>query len=243
MQSALTVERQVASNTTVSVTYTNSHGLHMLRSEEFNAPGPVYLMESSGLYNQNQLITNVNARLNANMSLFGYYTLNRAMSNTDGLGTFPAKPLHAWPASTVPPPPISATALFIGGSLNTKWNVRLSPFIVVQSGAPYNITVGQDIYGDTLFNARPGIPTDLTKPGLIDTIYGWLDPNPVARRADPAAQLRAGPRPDFGERAAGQDVGLRTGTRRLGAAARPHGRRSQFRIPQHLLGCLDQPAL
>jgi hypothetical protein len=177
MQSAVTVERQLASNTTVSVTYTNSHGLHMLRSEEFNAPGPVYLMESSGLYNQNQLITNVNARLNANVSLFGYYTLNRAMSNTDGLGTFPAVP-YSMVGEYGPAATDIRHRLFIGGSLNNKWNIRLSPFIVVQSGAPYNITVGQDIYGDTLFNARPGIPTDLTKPGLIDTIYGWLDPNP-----------------------------------------------------------------
>ena len=55
MQSAVTVERQVAANTTVSVTYTNSHGLHMLRSEEFNAPGPVYLMESSGLSSDGSL--------------------------------------------------------------------------------------------------------------------------------------------------------------------------------------------
>ena len=177
MQSALTVERQVASNTTVSVTYTNSHGLHMLRSEEFNAPGPVYLMESSGLYNQNQLITNVNARLNNNVSLFGYYTLNHAMSNTDGLGTFPGSP-YTMAGEYGPAATDIRHRAFIGGSLNTKWNVRLSPFIVVQSGAPYNITVGQDIYGDTLFNARPGIPTDLTKPGLIDTVYGWLDPSP-----------------------------------------------------------------
>ncbi len=177
MQSALTVERQVASNTTVSVTYTNSHGLHMLRSAEFNAPGPVYLMESSGLYNQNQLITNVNARLNNNVSLFGYYTLNHAMSNTDGLGTFPGSP-YTMAGEYGPAATDIRHRAFIGGSLNTKWNVRLSPFIVVQSGAPYNITVGQDIYGDTLFNARPGIPTDLTKPGLIDTVYGWLDPSP-----------------------------------------------------------------
>jgi hypothetical protein len=124
------------------------------------------------------LITNVNARLNGNVSLFGYYTLNRAMSNTDGLGTFPGSPLLDGRRIRPRRLRISGIALFIGGSLNTKWNVRLSPFIVVQSGAPYNITVGQDIYGDTLFNARPGIPTDLTKPGLIDTIYGWLDPNP-----------------------------------------------------------------
>ena len=39
MQSALTVERQLASNTTITATYMNSHGLHMLRSEEFDAPG------------------------------------------------------------------------------------------------------------------------------------------------------------------------------------------------------------
>jgi hypothetical protein len=150
----------------------------MLRSEEFNAPGPVYLMESSGLYNQNQLITNVNSRMNNNFSLFGYYTLNYAMSNTDGLGTFPAKP-YSMVGEYGPAATDIRNRLFVGGSLNTKWNVRLSPFIVVQSGAPYNITVGQDIYGDTLFNARPGIPTDLNKPGLIDTVYGWLDPNPT----------------------------------------------------------------
>ena len=30
-----------------------------------------------------------------------------------------------------------------------------------------------------MFNARPGIPTDPTKPGLIQTTYGLLDPNPT----------------------------------------------------------------
>ncbi len=177
MQSALSVERQVAHSTTVSVTYTNSHGLHMLRSEEMNAPGPIYLMESSGLYNQNQLITNVNSRLNNNVSLFGYYTLNRAMSNTDGLGTFPGSP-YTMAGEYGPAATDIRHRAFIGGSLNTRWNVRISPFIVVQSGAPYNLTIGRDIYGDTLFNARPGIPSDLTKSGLVDTPYGWLDPNP-----------------------------------------------------------------
>ncbi|HTQ53698.1 MAG TPA: carboxypeptidase regulatory-like domain-containing protein [Bryobacteraceae bacterium] len=177
MQSAVSVERQVARATTVSATYANSHGLHVLRSQEINAPGPIYLMESSGLYNQNQLIVNVNARLNGNMSLFSNYSLNHVMSNSDGLGTFPGSPFTmageygpaAWDIRH---------RAFIGGSLNTRWNVRISPFIVVQSGAPFNITIGQDIYGDTLFNARPGLPADLTKTGLIDTRYGWLDPNP-----------------------------------------------------------------
>src|SRR5579871_1972464 len=72
MQSSVSVERQLPAHTTVAVTYTNSHGLHELRSEDINAPlpgtgafplgqpDPVFLMESSGLYNQNQIVTNVN---------------------------------------------------------------------------------------------------------------------------------------------------------------------------------------
>ena len=109
MQSAASIERQLPHHTTVAVTYTNSHGVHMLRSADINAPlrqpngssvfplgtpGPVFLMESSGLYNQNQLITNVNSRLNQNISLFGFYTFNHARSNTDGLSTFPANPYN-----------------------------------------------------------------------------------------------------------------------------------------------------
>jgi hypothetical protein len=38
---------------------------------------------------------------------------------------------------------------------------------------------GSDLYGTTLFNARPGIATDPSKPGLIQTKYGLLDPNPA----------------------------------------------------------------
>ena len=198
MQSAVSIERQLPRHTTVAVTYTNAHGLHSLRTTDINAPllgtfpgnpvypygtpNPVFLMESSGLYNQNQLITNVNSRLNANVSLFGFYTYNRAMSNTDGLGTSPANPYNYsgeyGPASTD-----VHHRMFLGGSVNTKWNVRLSPFVVVQSGPPFNITTGRDIYGDTLFNGRPGIATDPNKPGVIATPYGLLDPNPTPDEA------------------------------------------------------------
>ena len=40
MQSAATLERQLPKNTTLALTYTNSHGLHILRSEDINAPLP-----------------------------------------------------------------------------------------------------------------------------------------------------------------------------------------------------------
>jgi hypothetical protein len=198
LQSAVTLERQLPHNTTLAVTYTNSHGLHLLRSEDINAPlpgtlnpalqnsgvyplghpGAVDLMESSGLYNQNQLISNVNAKLNAGLSLFGFYVFNRAHSNTDGLGTFPANPYN-FAGEYGPAATDVHHRVTVGGSINLKWAVRISPFVVMQSGAPFDITAGSDLYGTTLFNGRPGIATDPSKPGLIQTAYGLLDPNPT----------------------------------------------------------------
>ncbi|PYU27872.1 MAG: hypothetical protein DMG32_04740 [Acidobacteria bacterium] len=197
IQSALSLERQLPANTALAITYTYSHGVHLFRSEDINAPlpgtfnpnaqssavfplgfpGPVLLMESSGIYNQNQLIANINTRVNQGVSLFGFYVLNHAMSNTDGIGTFPANPYNPTgeygPASTD-----VRHRVTVGGSINMTWNVRISPFVIVQSGAPFDITAGDDLYGTTLFNARPGIATDPGAAGVIQTRYGLLDPNP-----------------------------------------------------------------
>jgi hypothetical protein len=195
-QSMISIERQLPRNTTVAVTFADSHGLHMLRSRDINAPlpgtydpavpgssvnplgpvGAVFLMESSGLYNQHQLIVNVNSRANKYMSLTGTYSLNHALSNTDGIGTFPANPYSMageyGPASTD-----VRHRVTLGGSINTKWNVNFSPLVNIASGPPFDITAGRDIYGTTLFNGRPGIATDPNKPDVIQTVYGSLDPN------------------------------------------------------------------
>jgi len=67
----------------------------------------------------------------------------------------------------------------LGGSIETWGGLRLSPLVNLESGPPFDITVGHDLYGDTLFNGRPGIGADPSKPGLIQTRYGLLDPNPL----------------------------------------------------------------
>ncbi len=210
MQSALSVERQLPARSTLAVTYTDSHGLHIFESEDINAPlpgtynpnvptsgvfplaavpnpathqpygtDPIFLMESSGLYNQNQLITNVNSRVTNTVSIFAFYTLNYARSNTDGLSTFAADPYSSageyGPAATD-----VRNRVFIGGSIESRWGIRLSPFLNAQTGAPFNITTGSDLYGDTLFNARPGIVTDPVPGGDYVRYDGLLlDPNPI----------------------------------------------------------------
>ena len=198
LQTAMGVERQLPHNTTLAVTWTGSHGVHMFRTRNINAPlpgtytgaagsgvfpfgsvGPIYQMESAGLYNQNLIVANVNAKVNNKVSLFGFYTFSRARSNTDGVSSSPANQYSMageyGPAST----DIRARGN-IGGTLTSIWNLRLSPLIVMQTGAPFDIVSGQDAYGTTLFTARPGISTDPTRKGLIPTRYGLLDPNPIA---------------------------------------------------------------
>jgi hypothetical protein len=40
MQSALSLERQLPANTALAITHTYSHGVHLFRSEDINAPLP-----------------------------------------------------------------------------------------------------------------------------------------------------------------------------------------------------------
>lgn len=217
VDSALSLERQLPAHTTLALSYVNSRGMHQFMTNDINAPlpgtwnpqnpvsavyplattNPIFLVESEGLYNQNQLIANVNAQLNDSTSFFGSYVFNRAMSNTDyspppqntnfnpaiaiqslGVGTFPANPYNFageyGPAAT----DIHHQVNF-GGMFQTWGGLRWSPLLIAQSGAPFNITVGQDIFGTTLFNGRPGIATDTSRPGLVRSSYGLLDPNPI----------------------------------------------------------------
>jgi hypothetical protein len=140
---------------------------------------------------EGSLLANINTKLNAGFSLFGFYVLNHAMSNTDGIGTFPANPYNSkgeyGPAATD-----VRHRFTIGGSINFKWYVRVSPFVVVQGG---DITTGNDLYGTTLFNSRPGIATDANKPGLIKTRYGLLDPNPTSGEPVLSRNFGRGPEP------------------------------------------------
>ena len=101
------------------------------------------------------------------------------MSNTDGVTTFPANP-YSFAGEYGPAATDIRNRVTAGGSINFRWGVRISPFVVVQSGMPFDITTGNDPYGTTIFNARPGIATDPNKPGVIQTAYGLLDPNPTA---------------------------------------------------------------
>jgi hypothetical protein len=43
----------------------------------------------------------------------------------------------------------------MGGNVTLPYRISLSPFVVAQSGSPYNITTGSDLNGDSIYNDRP----------------------------------------------------------------------------------------
>lgn len=188
MQTAIGVDRQLPWNTSVSVTYTFSRGLRMLRTRNVNAPltdgtlpfgdiGNLYLYESSGSMRQNQIITNINTRFSSRVSLFGFYMLNYARGDTDGAGSFPADSYNLrneWGPTMFD----VRHRVFLGGSVSAPYGISLNPFITASSGMPFNITTGRDDNRDTIFNDRPAFATDPAAPGVIATRWGLFNLNP-----------------------------------------------------------------
>jgi Carboxypeptidase regulatory-like domain len=198
MQAAISIERQLPYRTTLSVNFISARTLHVLRSRNINAPlpgtfvpgtagsgvrpfgnvGNIFQYESSGRFNQNQLIVSLNNRFTRKFTFFANYTWNRARSDTDGVGNFP---VNQYDLSNEYGRSLQDLRhrFFFGGSINAlPWGIRLSPMITANSGRPFNITTGRDTNGDTLFTERPAFATDLTKPGVVQTRFGAFDPNP-----------------------------------------------------------------
>jgi hypothetical protein len=189
IQSSLSLEQALPRNFTATATFILGQGRRELRSRNINAPladgtypmgvdaGNVYQMESTGRLNQYQGILGVNNRLSQKLTLFFRYFLSWAHSDTDSVDTFPANQYdlageYGRSALDV------RNRIVLGGNISLPGGVRLSPFVLVSSGRPYNITIGRDLNHDSLFTERPAYAIDPNQPGLVATPYGLLDPNP-----------------------------------------------------------------
>jgi hypothetical protein len=166
LQTAVTLERQLARNTTASLSYLYSRGLHVLNSRNLNAPEPVtgalpfpdygqvYEYESNGLFKQSQLMANFRMSAHHGLSLFGHYTLNYASSDTAGATSFPMNQYDLEEDYGRAVFDVRHRAV-VGGTLPLPRGFRISPFVVARSGQPFNITVGNDLNDDSIFNDRP----------------------------------------------------------------------------------------
>ncbi len=114
----------------------------------------IFEYESSGRYNQNQFIVNFNSRFHRNATMNAFYVLGKANSDADGSGSFPANP-YDFSTEYGRASGDIRHRFVMTGNFRAPWGITLNPFVIVQSGRPFNITLGRDINGDTLNTERP----------------------------------------------------------------------------------------
>lgn len=172
-QFAFSIDRQLPFKTKFSATYLFNQSYIQTGLRNINAPlcpplqdcpsdsarpnpsdGNVYLYESFGKTNQQQLVVNFNSNFIKNFSLNGNYRYGVVRSISDGLGSFPFYSYDINSDYGFSPQDMRHNFTFFG-SVPLPWKFRLSPSITASSGRPFNITSGVDSNRDSIFNDRP----------------------------------------------------------------------------------------
>ena len=169
----------------------------------FGGTDNIYQYNSGGIFEQNQLIGNFRVSVGSKLSLFGFYSLNYANSDLGAGGPITIAPAAggggfggAFGGGTITPQFISDSydpmadwghaafdvrnRFFLGGTISLPHAFRLSPFILANSGTPFDITVGQDLNGDSIFNDRPALASTPGPGGKVYvTPYGTFNTVPL----------------------------------------------------------------
>src|SRR5258707_12205679 len=100
-----------------------------------------------------QVMVNASVRVGTRVSLFSYYTLNYANSDTSGASSFPSNQydlaLDYGRASFD-----VRHRLFLGGTLALPYKFPISPMLLARPVHPFNVTTRVDSNGAALFNDR-----------------------------------------------------------------------------------------
>jgi Carboxypeptidase regulatory-like domain len=194
VQFAGSVERQLTKTATLTGTYIHSHGVHQLFSSVLTpTPLPQYQYESGGVYNQNQLILSFNMRAGTRLTIFSFYMFGHANSDTAGAGSFPSDPAKGIAADYGRAAFDVRQRLFLGGTVALPYGFRISPFMVANAGAPFNITTGTDLNGDSIFNDRPAFAGGATGPTIVDTSFGSFNTSPLPGQTTIPSNFGHGP--------------------------------------------------
>jgi len=158
IQGAIGADQQIGRLGTVSVNYIAARGDHQSLTRVF-APGtgafPVanaynFQFGSGGVYKEQQLRVNANIRTRT-ITGFGFYALGFANSNANGIPTSNTNTHVDYGRAAFN---TRSYAVF-GGTWSAPFRISASPYLILRSGQPYNITTGTDVNSDSVFNDRP----------------------------------------------------------------------------------------
>jgi hypothetical protein len=125
------------------------------------------------------------------VTLFGFYMLNFANSDTSGAGYFPSDQTN--PSADYGRASFDVRNRFLlGGNIQAPYGISISPMMDVNSGSPFNITIGQDLNGDGQSNDRPAWATS-SSADTVTTAYGKFDLDPAWNAARIPINIGTGP--------------------------------------------------
>ncbi|MHB1936092.1 MAG: TonB-dependent receptor [Acidobacteriaceae bacterium] len=197
MQGAIGIDRRISKKVTANFTYLYSRGIHQYLTNNISAPyfssasdtypnvplappsSNIYQFQSGGVYRQDQIIATVNARFHR-LRMVGFYTYNRAKGDTTGVNHFLSDAHN--PAFDYGRTPFDITHRFVlSGNIQAPHRIAFSPFIVYNSGIPYNIRIGSDVTANNQFNARPTFanPANGCAAPLVQYEQYCLNPDPI----------------------------------------------------------------
>ncbi len=198
-QASVSLERQLATGISATLTYMHSFGVHQQVTRNANQAssdgtpetttgGYLYEFFPEGVFKQNQLITSVNAAFSKKMSLMSFYTLSFAHGNDNGSASDAYNLDKDYGRSGF----VARNMLFVMGNYAGPWGLRFNPFLIAQSGRPYNITLASDPLNN-FFNQRPTYATSATPAAhQVTTSFGVLDYTGATGKAIPI-NLGTGP--------------------------------------------------
>ena len=188
IQYGLSIERQLGEKATGIITGYSSRGIDQFRSVDVNAPteasgyterpNPAYArirqMQTAGFLEGDGFDVSYRGRLNKYFTGFGRYTWSHYGTNTGGIGWYPQNqyaPNDEWSnAGWDRRHRLGMYAMFHPESV-----LNLSAGIFANTGTPWTIVTGTDLYGDGLFNTRPdGVARNTeTNPSYVDLDLRW----------------------------------------------------------------------
>ncbi len=210
-QEGISLERQLGKAATLTTTYLHTLGVHQNATIDANAylpePGSnLYGVSPSGtrpypnlgvidetfpeaIYKQNQVIVSVNARIGPRLSVTGFYNANWANSDT-GTASNSYNISQDWGRATF----VSRNQIFFMGNYTAPWGLTFNPFLIAQSGRPFDIATSEDLTGDNFIGQdRPTWATSNPNDVVVTTPYGNFNVNPQPGETIIPANLGNGP--------------------------------------------------
>ena len=188
LQYGLSIERELGQKATGVVSVYSARGIDSFRSVDINAPTPqsgytvrpdpayarIRQMQSESYWRGDGLDVSYRGRLNKYFTGFGRYTWSHYDSDTGGIGWFPQNqydPDDEWSRTSWD----RRNRLGMYAMFQPESVFNLSAGIFANSGTPWTVLTGTDLYGDGLFNTRPDdvARNTETMPPYVDLDVRW----------------------------------------------------------------------